>query len=287
MKAVYKNELKSYFTGVTGYVFTAFMLFFAGMYTMALCLKQGYAQFEYVFGNLSFIFLIIIPVITMRVLSEERRQKTDQLLYSLPISTTEVVLGKYLALVTVLLIPLAIMAFYPLVLSIYGTIHFPSAYTALIAFFFMGAAFLAIGLFISSVTESQMVAAGLCFLVLLMNYYLSNLSSMISVAAYVSLIVVIAVLLALGLILYLMTKDMFISAVIAAVLCFAAFILYKTKPSFYEGLVPSVLEKLSLFERYYTFMSGSFDLTQIVFFLSVSALFVFLSVQSLEKRRWS
>ncbi|MBQ1377359.1 MAG: ABC-2 transporter permease, partial [Lachnospiraceae bacterium] len=98
MKAIYKNELRSYFTSMTGYVFVGFMLLFAGIYTLALCLRSGFPSFEYVLANMSFVFFIIVPVITMKVLSEEKRQKTDQLLYSLPITTTDVVLGKYFAL---------------------------------------------------------------------------------------------------------------------------------------------------------------------------------------------
>ena len=176
MKAIYKNELRSYFTSMTGYVFVGFMLLFAGIYTLALCLRSGFPSFEYVLANMSFVFFIIVPVITMKVLSEEKRQKTDQLLYSLPITTTDVVLGKYFALLTVLAVPLLIMAFYPLILSLYGNVYLLTAYGALLGFFFMGAAFLAIGLFISSVTESQMIAAGLCFVVLLLNYFITQIS---------------------------------------------------------------------------------------------------------------
>ena len=175
MKAVYKNELSTYFTTLTGYVFCAFLLLFAGIYTTLLCLKNQYVEFEYVLGNMCFVFFIIVPVLTMRVLAEERRQKTDQLLYSLPISTTEVVLGKYFALLTVLAMPLAVICLYPLILSLYGGLNMMGCYLAIIAFFFLGAAFLAIGVFVSSLTESQALAAGLCFVILLINYFLTTL----------------------------------------------------------------------------------------------------------------
>ncbi len=287
MKAIYKNELKSYFTSMTGYIFVGFMLLFAGIYTLAICLKSGFPSFEYVLSNMSFCFFIIVPVITMKVLSEEKRQKTDQLLYSLPISTTDVILGKYFALLTVLAVPLVIMAFYPVILSAYGTIYFPTAYGALIGFFFMGAAFLAIGLFISSVTESQMIAAGLCFVVLLLNYFISELTSVISSAAYVSFMIVMIVAVLAGVVIYLMTKNLFASFLIGGVLVVAAALTYYAKASLYEGLVKKVMSSVSLFDRFYTFVSGSFNLTEIVFFISVCVLFIFLSVQSLEKRRWS
>jgi ABC-2 type transport system permease protein len=110
MKAVFKHELSSYFTGLTGYIFGAFLLLFAGIYTMIYNLQQYMlVNFEYVLGEMSFIYLIIVPILTMRILAEERRQKTDQLLYSLPLTMTQVVLGKYFAMLVMLLIPCAIM----------------------------------------------------------------------------------------------------------------------------------------------------------------------------------
>ncbi|MBQ8599534.1 MAG: ABC transporter permease subunit, partial [Oscillospiraceae bacterium] len=172
MNAVFRHEVSSHFTNLTAYVFGAFLLLFAGIYTMVLNLSNLVTNFEYVLGNMSFVFLVIVPILTMRVLAEERRQKTDQLLYSLPISMTEVVLGKYFALLVMLLIPLGIISLYPIVLSAFGSIYFPASYGSIVGFFLLGAALIAIGLFISSISESQAVAAGLCFVVMLLNYYI-------------------------------------------------------------------------------------------------------------------
>ena len=211
MKAVYKNELSTYFTTLTGYVFCAFLLLFAGIYTTMICLKNQFVEFEYVLGNLGFVFFIIVPVLTMRVFAEERRQKTDQLLYSLPISTTEVVLGKYFALLTVLVLPLLVICLYPLVLSLYGGLNLMGCYLAILAFFFMGAAFLAIGMFISSITESQALAAGLCFVLLLVNYFLTTITKYITSKAVISFIGILIAAAIVALILYLMTKNFYIS----------------------------------------------------------------------------
>lgn len=287
MKAVYRNEIRTYFTTLTGFVFCAFMLLFAGIYTMVICLKQHIAEFQYVLGQMSFVFLIIVPIITMRVIAEERKTRTDQLLYSLPVSTTEIVLGKYLALLTVLLVPLVIMSFFPLLISSFGTVNMRTAYASLFAFFFLGAAFLAIGMFISSVTESQVLAAGICFAVLMVNYFLKSLAEMTGKNAYISLIgfAVIAVLAAL--VLYLMTKSGFLAIFIGIVLIAVLAVLYLKNAAIFEGSFGSFLAKLSLFERYYNFLDGNFRLSDLLFLISVSAVFVFLSVQSLEKRRWS
>lgn len=170
MIAVYKKELRTSFTGMAAYVFIAFVLVFAGIYTMLYNLSNGYPNFEYVLQSMSIIFLIAIPILTMRSIAEERRQHTDQLLYALPLGMTRIVLGKYLAILTVVAVPCVIMGFYPLLLSQYGQVSFATAFGALIGFFLLSAALAAIGLLISTLTENQAVAAGLCFVVMMLLY---------------------------------------------------------------------------------------------------------------------
>lgn len=282
MRAVFRHELSSYFTGVTGYVFSAFLLLFTGIYTMVYNLQSASVHFEYVLGSMSFVFLIIVPILTMRVLAEERRQKTDQLLYSLPLTMTQVVLGKFAAMLVVFAAPMAVICLYPVVLSAYGNVYLPAAYGAIVGFFFLGMALLAIGMYISSVTESQAVAAGLCFVVMLVNYFLSDLAGFASSTAYSSL----AALIVCGIV-YLMTKNGFVSLILAAVLEAGLIGGYLWDSSRFEGLFPQIISQLSLFARFYTIVNGVFDVTAIVYYLSVTGFFLFLSVQSLEKRRWS
>lgn len=287
MRAVLKHELSSYFTNLSGYVFGAFLLFFAGIYCMVYNIQSALVNFEYVLGGMSFVFLVIVPILTMRVLAEERRQKTDQLLYSLPLSMTKVVLGKYAAMLVIFVLPLAIISLYPVVLSAYGNVHLPTAFSTIIGFFFLGAALIAIGTYISSVTESQAVAAGLCFVVMLVNYFIADLASFASTSAFGSLVALMLVaLLACGII-YLMTKNGFASLMIAAVLESALMATYLFDSSVFAGLFPEIMENLSLFERFYSIINGVFDLTSIVYFISIIGVFLFLSVQSMEKRRWS
>lgn len=287
MKAVFRHELSSYFTGLTGYVFGAFLLLFTGIYTVAYNISSAVANFEYALGNMTFVFLIIVPILTMRVLAEEKRQKTDQLLYSLPLTMPQVVLGKYCALLIMLLIPTLIIGMYPVILSSFGNVHLPAAYSALLGFFLLGAALLAIGMFISSVTESQPVAAGLCFVVMLLNYFLTSLAEFVPTTAFASYAAFAVLLLVVCGILYLMTKNSFLSLLLCAVSEAALLVFYIVSASSFENLFPELITKLSLFEQFYVFVDGVFDLTAIVYMLSVSALFLYLSVQSLEKRRWS
>lgn len=288
MKAVFRHELSSYFTGLTGYIFGAFLLLFAGIYTMIYNLQQYMVvNFEYVLGEMSFIYLIIVPILTMRILAEERRQKTDQLLYSLPLTMTQVVVGKYLATLTMLLIPTLILCIYPPVLLSFGRVNLLACYSSICGFFCLGAALLAIGMYVSSVTESQPVAAGLCFVVMLVNYFIYYLASCVPSTAIASLAAFIVVGILVGVIVYLMTKNVPVSAVCGLVFCGGSVGVYLYNSALFDNLFPQVMEQLSLFERFYIIVNGVFDLTSIVYLVSVAVLFVFLSVQSMEKRRWS
>lgn len=287
MKAVLRHELSSYFSGLTGYVFGAFLLLFAGIYTLAYNLDAQVTNFEYVISGMSFVFLVIVPILTMRVLAEERRQKTDQLLYSLPLTMVQVVLGKYAAMLVMLLIPTAIISLYPIILSAYGNVYLPAAFGAIAGFFLLGAALIAIGMYISSVTESQAVAAGLCFVVMLLNYFIADLAGFVPDTAFASMAAFALLLLVAARIVYLMTKNSFAALVFAAAAEAALLAVYIFNSSVFEGAFPALMENLSLFERFYALLEGVFDLGSVVYLISVSGVFLFLSVQSMEKRRWS
>ena len=131
MTAVLKHELRAYFHSLTAYVFGAFLLAFVGIGAMMYNLQAAVSNFEYVLSFGCLVFVVIVPILTMRVIAEERKQKTDQLLYSLPITTTQVVIGKYLALLTVYLIPLCIICIYPLIFSQFGDVYLLTSYCIL------------------------------------------------------------------------------------------------------------------------------------------------------------
>ena len=283
MKAVLKHELSGYFHSLTAYVFGTFLLVFVGIGSMLYNIQQAVANFEYVLGFISLIFVGLVPILTMRVLAEERKQRTDQLLYSLPITTTDIILGKYLALLVVFLIPLVIVAFYPLIFAKFGDVYLLTSYGSLIAFFIMGAALIAIGMFISSLTENLGMAAGICVAVVLFNYYSVSLADYISSSVIGSIIALVVLILIVGLIIKILTKN----DAVAAGLLIAVAVIYFAKKSVFEGLLPNIMKTLSLFERFYTFVNGVFDMTAIVFYLSVIVFFLFLCVQSLEKRRYN
>ena len=287
MIAILKHELRLYFRTLTAYVFGAFLLAFVGIGAMFYNLRAAVSNFEYVLSFSSLIFVVIVPILTMRVIAEERKQKTDQLLYSLPLSTTEIILGKYLALLVLFLIPLAIISIYPLIFSSYGQVYLPIAYGSLFAFFVMGAALLAMGVFISSLTENQGFAAGIGIAVILLNYFSVTLAEYVSTTALGTLVALFVLTGLLILLIYRLTKSsplaMIVGFCIVAVI--AAF--YFIDATLLEDLLPNVMRQLSLFSRFETFVNGVFDFTALVYYGSVTAFFLFLSVQALEKRRYN
>lgn len=287
MKAIFRHELSSYFTNMTGYVFAAFLLLFTGIFTMVYNINYAVSNFEYVLGNIAFIFLVIVPVLTMRSIAEERKQNTAQLLYSLPITMTQVVAGKYAAMLCVFALPMAVICIYPFILSFFGNVYMPAAFGSIVGFFLLGAALLSIGIFVSSLTESQTIAAGICFAVMLINYYLYDLAGFVSSTAIASLAAFSVIVVLAALIIKIMTKNNFFAIGTGLILEIILLIFYLTDSTAFEGLFAEIIQNLSLFERFYIFVDGVFDITGIAYFLTVSGVFLFLTVQSLDKRRWS
>lgn len=287
MTAVFKRELGSYFKGVLGYLLAAFLLVFAGIYCMAYNLSGYYSNFEYVLSAIAFIYLIAVPVISMRSVAEEKKQKTDQLLYSLPIRLSDVVIGKYLAMLAVLALPTLIMALYPLVLSQFGSVSFLMAYGTLLAFFLLGACLLSIGLFISSLTDSQVAAAVITLVTMLLLYFMSSLASYVPSDASASLMALCILACIFAVIVYALTKNSIIAFLTAIVGVGGLQLWHQIDSSAFTGLFGDMMDAISVFDRFNTFVDGVFDMTAIVYDLSIIAVFLFLTVQVMEKRRWS
>lgn len=287
MGAIFRHELRNYFHSLTAYVFGTFLLAVVGLGSVLYNLQAAVSNFEFVLSFASIIFVVIVPILTMRTLAEERRQRTDQLLYSLPITTTQVVLGKYLALLVVYLIPLAVISLYPLLFSRFGDVYLPTSYGSLFAFFLMGAALLAVGMFLSSLTDNQGFAAGIGVAAILLNYYSVSLAEYTSSTAMGSLIALYVIALLLGVVIHNLTRNENLAYGVAFALIAALSVAYFVNSSAFEGLLPDIMTKLSLFRQFNSFVNGAFDLTAIVYYVSVMGFFLFLSVQSMEKRRYN
>ena len=287
MGAIFRHELRNYFHSLTAYVFGAFLLAVVGLGSVLYNLQAAVSNFEFVLSFASIIFVVIVPILTMRTLAEERRQRTDQLLYSLPITTTQVVLGKYFGLLVVYLIPLAVVSLYPLLFSQFGEVYLPTSYGSLFAFFMMGAALLAVGMFLSSLTDNQGFAAGIGIAAILLNYYSVSLAEYTSSTAMGSLIALYVIALLLGVVIHNLTRNENLAYGVTLVLIAALSVAYFVNSSAFEGLLPDIMTKLSLFRQFNSFVNGAFDLTAIVYYVSVMGFFLFLSVQSMEKRRYN
>ena len=287
MTAIYKRELKSYLTSMVGYLFIFFVLVLTGIYFSAYQLSAAYPKFETTLSAVTFVFLIGVPILTMRVLAEERKQKTDQLLLTAPVSVGNIVTGKYLALVTVYAIPILVLCTYPLIMSKFGTVDFGTAYTAILGFFLLGCANIAIGLFMSALTESQVIAAVLTFVLLFAFYMMNGISTFFSKTSMSTCVTFGLLILAAAIIVYTMIKNVLISAAVGVIGEVILVIVYLLKSSIFEGGIQKVLDIFNLSGHFDNFTNNIFDIKGIVYFLSVIAVCLFLTMQSILKRRWN
>ena len=236
MFAIYKKELKSYFHSFIGFLFIGVSLFFIGLYYFVYCLLYGYPYFSYVVNSVTILFMLTVPILTMRIIAEERRSKTDQLILTAPVTVGRIVMGKFLALTTILAVPTAISAVYPLILTRYGSVPLGESYLAVLAFFLYGMVCIAIGVLVSSLTESQVIAAVLSFALLFLGYMMPSLCSLISSTG---------------------------------------------------NILTNILGLYDLSTPFAMMLNGTLDLGSVVYYLTLIVLTLFLTTQSIQKRRYS
>lgn len=287
MLAIYKKELRSYFNSMIGYVFMALFLVIIGVYFFVQNLISGYANFEYTLSSLTIFFVLLAPLLTMRLMAEENKQKTDQLLFTSPVTATSIVVGKLLAVFTLFGLVMLVTCLYPLILSLYGKVPFASGYAAIFGFTMMGLAYLSIGLFISSLTESQIVAAVITYVLFVFTFFMEGIAGFMPTDNKSAVMIFSVILLIICVVLYLMMKNLTVSVLTGIVGEGIMIALYFVKPEIFDGSVKNVFGWLSVVTRFDNFYYGMFDVSGIVYYISVACLFVFLTVQSIRKKRWS
>ena len=240
MIAIYKRELKAFFDTMVGWIFIAAIMFITGIYFIAINILGGYGNVAYTISNAQFIYIIAIPLLTMRILAEERKQKIDQLIFTAPVSLFKVVFGKYLAMCTVLLCPMLVICTYPLVLSRYGTVSFAQTYVAILGFFLYGMASIALGLFMSSLTESVVIAAVLSFAAMFITFIMQGLVSMLA-----------------------------------------------SNVNAFTTLLTKILGCINFGAYFDDLLNGILDFRAIIYFVIVSLVFLFLTTQVIQKRRFT
>ncbi len=288
MKAIYKKELKSYFTSMIGYVYIAVFTVVSGLFFSMYNMAERYPQIGETLISMTMMFMVLVPILTMRSLSEEQKNKTDQLLFTSPVSVPSIVAGKYLALLTVYSIPMFIMCSFPIILQQYGTVDMAQSYLAIFGFFCLGAAYLSIGMFISSLTESQIIAAVLSLIVLLLSSMISGISSFFSNTAMTSFISFSVIIAVLSVVYYWIAKNIYAAGIVFVVAEGVLAGLFIWDPFIFEGTIGQVLRTLDLANSAYNLIRyGILDLTEIVFYISVIGLFLFFTVQTILKKRWN
>ncbi len=234
MAAIFRREFKAYFHTPLGYVIIAAAYFFTGYYFFTYNIYGGTTDFTQLYSLLFSVVLFLIPVLTMRLMSEEMKSKTDQLLLTAPISRLSIVMGKYFSAICVFLIAIAGTLVTAVIASFYGKVDWPCVIGNFIGLFLLGIAQIAICLFLSSITESQVIAAVLGFAVSLFLLLVDAIS-------------------------YVVSSD------------------------FLKG----IFEYISFNERYSPFTLGVIELKNVIFFISIAALFCAFSTATLERKRWN
>ncbi len=288
MLAILKRELKAYYNTMTGFVVLAFMIAIIGIYFMVMNLTYGYPYFSYSLYSITLIFLILIPVLTMRSFAEDRRNKTDQLLLTAPVTVTQIVLGKFFAMAGVYLIPILILCFCPLIIEFYGTAYLLADYTAIGAFFLMGCVYISIGMFVSALTDSQIISAVCSFAILLLLQLWPSLIELIPATAVASAIGYLIMITIVCMIFYAMTRNFTITAAAEVVGMLAVLAVYLLQPDLLENSLPGVLSAFDITNIFTNFAYNYvFDVRGLVMYLSIIAVMIFATVQVLQKRRWS
>lgn len=287
MKAIFKREFKSFFHNMTGPVFMAAIFVFIGIYFVAYNMVQGYPYFTAAMSGMSFIMLLAVPILTMRSFAEERKTKTDQLLLTSPVSVTRIVLGKYLAMLSVFGICMLVSCILPIVIHFYGGGSLLADYSAIFGFFLLGAAYIAIGMFVSSLTESQIISAVATFCILLLLQLIDGISTILPSGAVGSYVCFFLVILVLAVLLYAMTKNAVISAGAGIIAEIILTIIFFIKKSVFGGVFGDFVTSLSLIARYDSLLNLTLDFSVFLYYLTVAAVFCFLTVQMIQKRRWS
>lgn len=279
MLAIYKKELKSYFTNMIGFVFIAFFLAIIGLYTVVYNFLNGYSNFEYVLNSITFLFVILVPIITMRVMAEEKKQKTDQLLFTAPISIEKIIIGKYFAVLTLFLITMGVTLLYPIILSQFGIVNMALAYGGILGFTLLGATYISVGVFISSLTESQVIAAVISFLAMLLMNLMSGIGSMLPTSSASNLIMTSCLILILVLISYFTMHNIIVSVLLAILAEGILTGLYVWKSNLFEGVFANILNWFSVTDRYNDFTLGILNGTALFYYISVTFMFLFLTIQ--------
>jgi ABC-2 type transport system permease protein len=288
MLAVLKKEFKSYFITPVGYVFMGLFLLIGGITFVAgniFTLSENFAAGT--LGSLIFIFILVIPLLTMRIFTEEQRQGTEKLLMTAPLPTGQIVLGKFLGSVLIFLLTLMITVIYPIILSFHGRLEWPVIIGSYIGFFLLGCAFTSIGVYVSSLTESQASAAVVTLFLILITWLIDSISAHMPTSITSGVIFLLSLTLMLALYVYNSSQNLPVALLALGTGVLTTAVIFLMSRQIYIGLISNILKWFSLTSRFYNFPRGILKLSDIIYYLSFCGFFLFLTNRRIERKRWS
>lgn len=287
MRAILVRELRTYFQTPIGYIFMGLFLLVAGFFFTFGNLLSGSSYFTSFLGSILFLYLFAVPLLTMRLLSEERRQRTDQLLLTSPITVSDIVLGKFFAALIVYLITLLVTVLYAVVVGAYGDLAVWETVGGYIGFVLLGASFISVGVLISAISENQVSSAFFTFFALLVIWFINLVKSVAPLDTISGTIFAAALGVGLALYVFFNTRSWIASAAVAVVAAAVIVVIHLINGALFEGLITKVLDWFSLIDRFDSFNLGLLKLREVVFYLSFTSVFLFLTIRIVEKRRWA
>lgn len=287
MTAIFKREMRAYFHSMIGYIFLGFFVLITAVYFSLYTILTLSTAYELVLTSVIVLFLILVPALTMRLLSEEARQKTDQLLLTAPVNIVSIVLGKYLAAVCLFALALIITGIFPVILSFFGEISVSQILGTYLGFFFLGLCFIAVGLWVSSLTDNQIIAAVASFAVLFLLFMVESIAAGLPTGRNFSIGFVGAIALLAAFYIYHGTKSLKAAAGVLIILAVILAILFFINPAIYNDLAYQIVMCFAVVTRFTNFAVGMLDMSAIVYYITFSVGFLYLTVKIIEKRRWS
>lgn len=287
MTAIMTRELRTYFQTPIGYIFMGLFLLVSGFFFTFGNLISGSSYFTSFLQSILFLYLFAVPLLTMRLISEERRQRTDQLLLTSPITVTDIVLGKFFAAFIVYLLTLVVTVLYAIVIGIFGDLAVWQTVGGYIGFALLGASFISVGVLISAVSENQVSSAFFTFFALLLIWFLNLVKSVAPTDPVSSTVFAAAIVIGLAGFFFANTRSWITAGAVTVVGAVTIVVLHLVQPDVFNGLIVEVLDWFSLLERFDAFTLGVIELEEVVFYLSFTSIFLFVTVRMIEKRRWA
>jgi len=286
MIAIYKKEMRTYFTNMMGYIFLTFMVLLVGIWYSLFNVRAGNPNYHAVLGDTTIFFFILIPVLTMRLFSEEARQKTDQLLFTSPLSVIEIVMGKFFAATSLFLIGTTITIIFPFMIRNHGNLPISQFVGTYIGFVLIGLSFIAVGIFISVLTDNQIVAAVVTVAAVLVMFMIDLIAISMPTSTFASFVFIAVLIIIVIVVWYNSTKHILSALIVGSAGIAFAIGLYWTNNLIFEGAIVRVLLWVSVYSRFNNFTVGILSSSDIIYYISFVALFCYLTINVIEKRRW-